>query len=189
MNITLRKADAIQKLINNAINSTHPQPTVTITRFNDPEKALTDANKKFLDDLTKKRSLFVALYEIRDMVGKVGATAGVPTILAQIACIDKTIGVMQPLASATEFFTTEIVLAAQQKDLLDDKTVERYTARRESVTASILSKDDVDGYIKEIEKFRRERLVLSDKLLEINVRSEIALSPEAEEILKEYGII
>lgn len=189
MNVTLRKADALQKLIQGAINSTSLVTTVEITRFNAPAAAFTQTKKQFSDDLAKRQLLTTALYDVRQMVGQAGAAAGVSSLLAQMAYIDKAVALLQPLANIRDFYVDSHVLAAQQKDLIEDKTVERYNSRREAVSASILTKDEVESFKKTIESCRRERLELSDKLLEINVRTQIELTPETVEVLKTYGII
>ncbi len=189
MQVTLRKADALQKLIQAAINSTNLVTTVEINRFNSPSVAFEQAKKQFTEDLLKKQALTASLYDIRQSVGSAGANAGVSSILAQMAFIDKAVGMLQSLANVREFYVDSHVLAAQQKDLLEDKAVERYTSRRETVNASILTKDEVESFKKQIEAHRRTRLELSDRLLEINVRTEIELTPDTSAALKQYGII
>lgn len=189
MNVTLRKADALQKLIQNAINSTNPVPTVVITRFNSATKSIEEARAKFQSDWNKKSELLMVLYEIRELSGNTGAAAGVSSLLAQMAQIDKTIALYLPLASTTDFLPEIQVLRAQQIDLIEDKTVERYASRRESISVSIFDKESVAKYVAQVAALRRERLEISDRLLAINVSTEITLRTDTAGILKQHGII
>lgn len=188
MKITLRKADALQKVINGVLAETTLQTTATITRFNSARETIAAAQDKLSKDLVKKVDLIWALYDLRKMVSAAGATAGVSNALAEIAAIDKTVAVFKPITQAESYVGADGIYA-QQADLIDDKTVSNYSGRRESITVSIVPKGVIEEHVKSLEDLRKMRLKLSDHLLEINVRTEFDLSYRLEKILRDNGII
>jgi hypothetical protein len=190
MQLTLRKASAIQKLINEEINSTSLTTKVSIGRFDDPVKKRDEAITKTNDAITKKGALLNALYAIRNQVAAAGQAAGVGDILTQVALIEKLSGMLKPLAGIEAFVVDRETLAAQFKDLTEDKeSKSRYSSdRRETFDTSTVYQLSADTWKENLGQFRKEKQALSDKLLELNVRTEITLDAATVETLKYYGI-
>jgi len=75
MNITLRKANAVQNSINDAIKHIKFETTIELNEFQDPNLVLTDANNKLFAADARRQKLLLALYNIRGLVGTANAPA------------------------------------------------------------------------------------------------------------------
>lgn len=191
MKINLRKADALQKAITEEINSTDIPTVVSIGRFDDPEKVFGEAVQKYSDNYDKKISLYGVLYEIRNLVGIAKAKAGIDEVLTDMALLDKVVSWTKPLSQATEFAPDLLSLLERHKDLKEEKVPEgRFgVQRREHIAVPVISKAFADNLKNEIANAKRERQNFSDKLLDLNVKSEIELDEEDVEILRQYKLI
>lgn len=190
MKLTLRKASAIQKLINEELTSTAISVTVSIGRFDDAVTKRDEAVTLATDNLQKKSSLFEALYAIRKLSDAAGRAAGISDILADIAYLDKLSGIVKPLTAVESFSVPTDKLEAEFADLVEEKVAKSsYGGRRESFVTSTINQASVDGWKLDLANYRKRKQVLSDRLLELNIRTEIELSATTVETLKTYGIL
>lgn len=190
MKITLRKADALKKSINEAISGITLSTTVSIGRFDDPKKIFDEAVREFQKNFTKKADLTQVLYSIRAAVSSANDSAGISDILAEVASIEKSIGILKPLAAVVKFSPDTDVLIAQHEDLKAEPTpTSHYGSRRETFDVSIVDRNQVQNWLGVINTARKQKQDFSDKLLELNVQNGIELAQETEEILTKYGII
>lgn len=188
MNITLRKANAIQTSINEMIKHTELTTEVKLNEFQNPEALISEANVQFLLALSKKDALYSALYEIRKAVSRANAQNSVDQILAEIAHLDKTIATYADLANKKPVESMELVKGRLDK-IRNAKEDHSYLYGRDGVTTSILAKDDIDAFARKVTEAKRSKQQLQDRLLEINVRSEIALDAITEGTLTNVGLL
>ena len=189
MKLTLRKANALQLLINEQIASTSIQTQVSVGKYDNPTAAVIHAGEIFLLTLEKTRSLLAVLYSIREKVAKSSHSAGVSAILSEVAHIDKLSAVLKPLANLSSFAPTEEVLLAAHADLKKDVPQTSYSQPKNSFTTGAIPPNWLPGYVKEVSDLRKRKQSLSDKLLELNITHEIELSSAEEETLKKYDLI
>lgn len=191
MKLNLRKASALQLAINEQITATEMPVSLTIDRYDDPLDVAFKAADKFAEGLVKKRELFTILYVIRQKTAAESERAGVSSLLAQSAHIEKLISLLTPLATTRNFAKTAQQLAEASADLRKEALtpVQYAHQRRESFETSLLTEDQAKAWKKEIADLKRKKQGISDSLLEANVKYEIELSPQEEEILKKYGIL
>jgi len=189
MKLTLRKANALQLLINESIGATSIQTQVSVGKYDDPLAAVVNAAAIFGAALEKTRSLLGVLYSIRQKVSDSSHEAGVSAILSEIAHIEKLSGVLKPLASISSFAPSEQVLLAAHADLQKDQPVSSYSQQRNAFTTGAIPQGWIPTYLKEVSDLRKRKQSLSDKLLESNIRHEIELSEEEETVLKKYDLI
>ncbi len=190
MKVTLRKADALQKSVQSAINAISLPAMVGLTRFGDPVKALDKCKKDFEKNLQKKLDLLSALYEIRNTVGTENASNRVTSILSKIAYLDKVNGTLSQFAgNGTNPRPNDTIIHQQADDLRQDTATPQYGSRRETFTVGILSETEIEAYKRQIEENRKMRQDLSDELLSINVKTEIEIPTGMREILEKYNII
>ena len=116
MKISLRKANAIQLLINEQINTPFVG-AVSINKFDDPLVVVEQAGAEFIDTLNKKFDLIEVLYKIRSQVAVVGQVAGVADLLTQQAFLSKKEAFLKQLAGTTKYAPTKEQLDAQLADL------------------------------------------------------------------------
>ena len=93
MKITLRKANALQNSINDALKHVDIKTKVSLNEFQDAEGVLATSAAEAKKNIDRKVSLTNALYDIRGAVGYVNHTAGVDEKLTELARIEKQIQV------------------------------------------------------------------------------------------------
>lgn len=188
MNISLRKASAIQASINEAIKQTELVTEVKLNEFQPPETLISETNVKFLQALSKKESLYSALYEIRKAVSRANAQNGVDQILADIAHLDKTVVMYGELAGKKPVESMDLVKGRLDK-IRNAKEDHSYLYGRDGVVTSVLAKDDIDAFARKVAEAKRNKQQLQDRLLEVNVRTEITLDAITETTLVTLGLI
>jgi hypothetical protein len=191
MNITLRKASAIQNSINDAVKSIKVELTVELNEFVNVESALAKANGDLVANDGRRQRLTMALYNIRALVGTANAQSGIDTNLAKAAFIDKRIGQLEQLASATEITDLDVIKGKLEK-IKNDKGE---TSRRsiygysDTVSTSVLSKAQIDQAKAEILNLKKQKQKLNDEILELNIKTEIPLSDEVVASLQAEGLL
>lgn len=189
MKITLRKASAVQLVINEFLNGSVLSTTVSVGRYDDPSVVIGEATAKFSAVLAQKSVLLNVLYSLRKKVATKSHEAGIPDILADIAFLEKYANLLKPLSQVSKFLPSVEVVAQQQADL---KAEAQNTARygsRDSFEVSLIQSGWVENYTSDLSKLRKQKQNLSDRLLELNVRNEIELDENEEKVLKLYDLI
>lgn len=191
MNITLRKASAIQNSINDAVKSIKVELTVELNEFVNVETALAKANSDMVANDGRRQRLTMALYNIRALVGTANAQSGIDTNLAKAAFIDKRIGQLEELAKATEITDLDVIKGKLDK-IKNDKGE---TSRRsiygysDTVSTSVISKAQIDQAKAEILNLKKQKQKLNDEILELNIKTEIPLSDEVVASLQAEGLL
>ena len=191
MNITLRKANAVQNSINDTIKGIKVDFTVELNEFQDVEAAITKANSDLVTNDGRRQKLTMALYNIRALVGTANAASGINTALAKAAFIDKRIGQLEELAKATEITSLEVIKGKLEK-IKNDKGE---TSRRsiygygDTVSTSVLSKEQIAQAKAEVLNLKKQKQQLNDEVLELNIKTEIPLSDDVVASLQAEGLI
>ena len=84
MNITLRKANALQNSIQEAIKNIKVGLDVEINEFQNVEDVLAKANSELVENDGRRQKLTMALYNIRALIGTANAASGISTSLSLI---------------------------------------------------------------------------------------------------------
>jgi len=185
MKISLRKANALQLLINEQINSPFVE-TVTVGKFDNPVEVVDQASDILLETVEQKFDLITVLYAIRGKVAAAGQVAGVADLLTTQALLSKREAFLRQLASTTSFAVTKEALDAQ---LADIKAADATGYRAKTFTVGLLKKETVEAFKKNIVTIRRQKQKVSDQLLNLNVKTEIELSDEEVSFLNKYEIL
>jgi hypothetical protein len=130
MQITLRKANAIQNAIHDTIRSIDIKLNVELNEFQDAATVLADANTQLYANDARREALLLALYNIRGLVGVANSSSGIDLNLAK---------------------------AAFAKDA--------------------------------IKQLKKQKLALTDQVLELNIKTEIPLTEDVVNTLKSEGIL
>jgi hypothetical protein len=188
MNITLRKASALQNSINDVIKHISFETEATLNEFQDPTAKLQETNVKFLQDLSKKEALYSALYEIRKAVSRVNALNSVDQLLADIAHLDKTIAMYTELSTKKAVEPIEVIKG--RLDKIRGAKDDHYSLYgRNNVTSSVFEQADLDAFKVKLADLKRQKQNKQDRLLDINVRTEIALDAVTEATLITAGLL
>ncbi len=190
MNITLRKANAVQNSINDVIKNIKVELNVELNEFQNVEEAITEANSKLINNDNRRQSLTMALYNIRALVGTANAASGIDTSLAKAAFIDKRIGQLEQLASANEITALDVIKGKLEKiKNLKDEARSRIYGYGDTVNTSVVTQDQIDQAKGEILNLKKQKQKLNDEILELNIKTEIPLSDDTVAVLQAEGLL
>jgi hypothetical protein len=192
MKITLRKASALQNAIQEAVKNIDITVKVELNEFELPGTALATANIKLIAADQRRTALTKALYTIRAQVGTANAECGINERLAKAAYVDKRIGQLTVLVSTEAVQDNMLIINGKVEKLKADKGE---NSRRslygysDTVSTGVLTQAQVDEFKAEQLALKKDKQKLNDEVLELNVRTEIALSDETVAVLTSEGLV
>lgn len=190
MNITLRKANAIQNSINDALSNIRLDKIVELNEFQDAAAELKKANDLVFSEDARRQKLLLALYNIRALVGTANAQSGIDTMLAKAAFADKRISQLDEIAKATSM--TDLSIISGRLDKIrnrKDETRASLYGRDESVSTSVFTKEQIEQAKLEIKNLKKQKQKINDEVLELNIKTEIPLSDDVVNTLNAEGLI
>jgi len=192
--INLRKANALQSEIRKAISSSGVSDTATITEYTkDIAGVLEKAMADYATDVTRKVALNTALFNIRKNVSQANANNGISDILADVELLDAKITVFsalatKPVAKTLDEITSRVEkLKATPADAAGRSAI--YGDRYNNVETSVVEQGTIDGAKQIVKQLKREKQILQDKLLTLNVNTVINIDLTDEMVLKIEGIL
>lgn len=188
MKISLRKANAIQTSISEAISALGLVTQINVTEFENPTEKLEAAKKQFFVDIETRTSLLDALYEIRAAVSATNGSNGVNGLLVILAQNEKDISLYSKLAQ-TPIQVDRTVMNGKIGKMRERKEDSYRYGGEDVVTTSIFSDDDIQEFKSGLATLKKEKQKLKDELLELNVRTEISLSDTVTNTLKGVNIL
>lgn len=188
MNVTLRKASALQHSISEAIRGITIKSEVELTEFHNAEQEIARIGVEVKINLGRRDALNSALYQIRRAVADANHVNGVNRKLTEIAELEKQIQFYTELAGKNVRESVEVVTGKLEKIRVSDPKSRVY-GYHDTVTTSVFTSDDVAGFKKIVGDFKRLKQKLQDEVLELNVRSEIVLDHDVVNTLKVEGIL
>lgn len=188
MKLTLRKASALQNAIQEQIKTVDVGVSVTLNEFQDAEFELTKARNALVANDQRRAKLTKAMYNIRAQVGRANAEAGVADLLAQAAYVDKRLGHLKGLTEATEAESLDVVKGKLRK-LSESEKNSRIYGYNDTVSTGVLTTEQVEGFKAEMRSLKKEKQSINDKVLELNVRTEIELGADTLEILQAEQLV
>jgi len=191
MNITLRKANAVQHSITEAIKNIKIDLTVEINEFQSVEDVITKANSTLVENDSRRQKLTMALYNIRALVGTANSASGIDTALAKAAFIDKRIGQLEELAKATEITALDVIKGKLDKIRNDksESTRSRIYGYSDTVTTGVLGLEQIAQAKGEVLSLKKQKQKINDEVLELNIKTEIPLSEDVVATLQAEGLI
>ena len=188
MNITLRKANILQKSISDAIKSIEINSSVSITEFHDALQEISVAKITFDINLARRANLNRALYNIRREVGKANASSGIDDRLTEVAFLDREISFYSDILVSKVRLPDAVING--KLDKIRSSTNERDSLYREDqVSTGIFLQNDLDNFRNIIASLRKQKQKLQDEILESNVKTEIALSEDDRLVLEKESLI
>ena len=194
MQITLRKANAVQSEIRKAIAAKNVSDTVSITEFTtNVDGVLNKAMDDFATDVTRKVALNTALFNIRKSVAQVNASVGISDILADVELIDAKMAVYSAVSTKDVAKSLNEITARIEKiktapaDVTSRSAI--YGDRYNNVETSVVGQSLLDVSKDIVKQLKREKQTLQDKLLTLNVNKTIDIHQVDEMVLKIEGII
>lgn len=191
MKITLRKANAIQASIQEAIRNVKVETNVELNEFQNVESEIQNARAKLLEGDKRREALLKALYGIRGAVGTANATATISDSLAQAAYLDKRIGQIEALATASVQTAKEVLEGKLDKFRKEPGESSRRSlyGYNDTVSTGVMTQSLIDSYKDEVKALKKQKQSINDKILELNIRTEITLADETVATLQAEGLI
>jgi hypothetical protein len=191
MEINLRKANAIQAEIRRAISAVEAKDTISVSEYAaDVAGEVSTAEVDYINAMTRKEALTVALYNIRKSVASANATAGVGQILGDIEKIDSIIKLLETTVNVrTRMVSVDEISKRLEKLRNAPSDSARLYGRTDEVSTGVVSDIHKSAVKQRIKGMRKARQELQDKLLSINVNTSISVSVDDVKLLGEEGIL
>jgi hypothetical protein len=189
MNITLRKANAIQNSIQETIRGIEIKTHIDINEFQDAAAELQTANNTLFANDTRRQRLLLALYNIRGLVGAANAQSGIDTKLATAAFVDKRVSQLEELAQTKPVTTLEVINGRLEKIRNRKDEGRGIYSRDESVSTSVIAEGQLNQIRAEIKNLKKQKQKINDEILELNIKTEIPLNEDVVDTLKVEGLI
>jgi hypothetical protein len=190
MKINLRKANALQLAIQDAIKSIRFETQVKINEFQIAEDEIGRLRNDFAVKQERHRGLLNSLYYIRKAVSQANSAQGVDVKLADVALMDKKIQYLSELAGKDTRDSVEVIAGKMEKlRNRKDDTRSLYYGQDATVDTSIFTPEDIAGFRAAVSMGKKAKQKLQDELLEINVRTEIELGADIVTVLTAEGLL
>lgn len=189
MKISLRKANAIQQNINESIRGIKLDMEVSINEFESVVDVLNEANKTVFDNMNRTVSLNEALYSIRMLVGKANSQE-IDALLTQIAYTDKIIQLNNYLLASPK--RVEVSVLQGKLDKIKNTPEDQYRSvygRQSEVTTGVFSDEAIKVFKSTVLQLKKDKQKLQDKVLELNIKTEIELPESVVTILKAEDLV
>jgi hypothetical protein len=185
MEITLRKASALQNAINEAVKSIDVKDSIRINEFQEVADEVSKAEQVFNTNVARRVALTDVLYKVRKAVSRANSAAGVNEKLADVAHLEKEIQFFSNLA--TREVRDELpVLEGKLNKIRNRKEDARSSIYgiSDDVSTSILTQKTVFEFRSKVAEAKKAKQKLQDELLELNVRTTITLDSASVDVLR-----
>lgn len=187
MQVSLRKANALQVAINEALKGLEFKSDVSINEFQNPSKEIELAKEKFDRNVQRRWNLIAALYNIRTSVASANASNNIDNLLADLARLEKDIVFFSQYVKAN--VRTDLKVIGGKLEKIANREGESYGFHSSEVSTSIFEESDLENFRINLSTSKKKKQALQDQLLEVNVRTTIELDAGTVEVLKAEDII
>jgi hypothetical protein len=190
MNITLRKASAVQNSIQEAIRGIKMVKELQLNEFQDATAELKKANDALFVADARRQRLLLSMYNIRGLVGTANAQSGIDLKLATAAFIDKRITQLEELAGLESMEDIAVITGKIEKikNRPQDTRSSLY-GYNDTVSTSVVTKEQIDRAKAEIQNLKKQKQKINDEILELNIKTEVPLSEDVVATLTAEGLI
>jgi len=190
MNISLRKANAIQNTINDLLKSITVVETANLNEFEDAEAVVAAKAQESFVAFQRQTALVEALYDIRSNIASANNATGITELLTQIARLDKLIVINQkmsdrPVRISPEVINGKLNKLRNSKDEGRSMLYDRYS----ELSTGVATEANNQSFKEAVAAHKREKQRLQDLVLEANVRNEIIIDAMTENTLRTEGLI
>ena len=188
MKITLRKANALQNAIQDHNKSIDISSSISLNEFQVPQAELSIARNTLIANDKRRADLTLAFYAIRALVGNANAQSGVSDLLARAAYVDKRIGHLKGLTESTAV-DAEAVIDGKLQKLRETDGKNRMYGYNDAVNTGVLTQEQIDSFKADMNALKKEKQSINDKVLELNIRTEVELTDEIVQILMSEQLV
>lgn len=182
MDISLRKAAALQLAIGETLKQLRLGATLTLSIYEDAaEERVLAGSEAWAKTLARRGALLDALYAIRTRVGAANQTSGVDDRLAELARLEKDVQLYTTLAQSEPREAPEILKARTDRMRTREAApLGRFGGVQEmpeTVQVGLFDAERIEGFRSELRRISRRRQQLKDELLELNAGTRVNLDP------------
>jgi len=190
MNISLRKANAIQNSINELLKSITIVDTVNLNEFEVAEQVIAVKADESFKAFQRQCNLVEALYDIRSNVASANNATGITEMLTKIARLDKLIAINQKMADRSVRQSAEVIEGKLNKmrNAKDEGRSLMYD-RYNEISTGIATEANNQSFKEALAAHKREKQRLQDAVLEANVRNEIIIDAMTAITLRTEGLV
>ena len=190
MNISLRKANAIQNSISELLKAVPVVDTVNLNEFEVAEQVIATKAKESQDSFQRQVALIDALYDIRSNVASANNATGITEMLTKIARLDKLIAVNLKMADRSVRMNKDVIEGKLNK-LRNSKDEGRSFLydRHNEISTGVATEASNQSFKEAVAYYKREKQRLQDAVLEANVRNEVTIDALTENTLRTEGLI
>lgn len=190
MNISLRKASALQASIQEVLKSIKLENTLELNEFQDAEREIATASAKLIADDLRRQQLLVAYYTIRELVGVANSQSGIDIKLTKAAYIDKRIAQLQEIADMKpQRPLTEVVGQLNKIRARPADARPNIYSQRDTVDTWAVAQDHITAAKTEIQQLKKQKQKINDETLELNIKTEVSLADNIVSILTKEGLV
>ena len=188
MNITLRKASALQNAINETLKGLEVTTTATVDEFQDAGAVIAAKRDEVTKTVVRKSALLDVLYAVRKSVAASNAGAGITDLLAEVAQLEKRIQLQNTLASASVQLEAAVLdgRLARLREQTGEARLYRHTS---GVETGVFTQAEVADAKSELAELKKRKQALQDRLLELNVGTSVVLSEKSVIVLQQEGLL
>jgi uncharacterized protein YdcH (DUF465 family) len=189
MNITLRKANALQNSITETIRSIKIETSIELNEFQNVEDELQRANNTLMTNDSRRQKLALAQYNIRGLIGAANSQSGLNICLTKGAFIDKRIGHLEELAKLSPITALDVIKGKLEKIRNRKEESRSIYGRDDTVSTGIVSLEQIEQAKAEINNLKKQKQQINDEVLELNIKIEIPLSEDVVATLTAEGLL
>jgi len=190
MNISLRKANAVQNSIQESIRQIEIKTSIELNEFQDIAVELKRANDTLFANDSRRQKLLLALYNIRGLVGTANASSGIDLKLATAAFVDKRVAQLEELSKLQPVTDLTVLTGKIEKiKSLKDEARSRIYGYGDTVSTTVVGAEQLDQIRAEIRNLKKQKQKLNDEILELNIKTEIPLSDDVVNTLTAEGLL
>ena len=189
--MNLRKAAATQTILQDLLKSIEVKTNLELNEFQDPATAITEANSKMFAADTRRNDVLMSIYSIRTLVGVQNAGTGISGRLSHIAYIDKRVDQLEHLVNHAKPLMAMDVINGKLEKIRTRPADSRSSlyGHNDEVETGVLTAEQLESIRSVIRDLRRQKATLNDEILELNVRTEIEITPDVEAVLVREGVV
>jgi len=187
MKINLRKANAIQLAINEALKGLSFESTVSVNEFQNPQSMINAVSERFNANILRREKLIDVLYSIRKAVAAANNSLGINDRLADVARYDKDLTFYAAHAKASTRVHPGEMIGKLEK--IKNQPADRAYYSDKDVMSSVFTEENIEAFRKVVIYAKKQKQALQDELLELNISTKITLTDEDIKVLTDESIL
>jgi uncharacterized protein YpbB len=121
-------------------------------------------------------------------VGRANVESGVADLLTDAAYVDKRLGQLKGL-SESKVSESTVVLEGKLEKVRNTEAKSRIYGYGDTVETGVLTEQVIESFKAASRELKKQKQTINDKVLELNVRTEITLDEDTVELLKNEELI